>query len=515
MPRPRKRPLPPGIRERRYRSGTRAYWIDFRTETGERVQEKGGDTIEDAMRLLRQRKAAVAAGTYLRGDGTGEQTIATYAARWIELRKREGVRSVDRDADLLRLQVLPYLGSVRLSDLRPRDVASWVRTLGREGTLAPKTIRNAHGALSSMLTRARFDDLIADNPARGLPRGMLPKNTRSREVGAWTRAELVTLMSDERIPEDRRVAYAVAAFTGARVGEIAGMRWRDLDTEARPLWRWALRTQYDGAPLKTDHPRDVPIHPELQRVLAAWKLGGWSRFMCKAGPGPEDFVIPRAPLRSRKGHAKRTAYHSDQSLGAKAVQAHALRADLDPTGRDFHSFRRAMITLARTDGARAEILERVTHNAAGAMIDAYTYFGWPELCSAVECIRLAPRRAARVVALRRAGGDARGDASLSSGENVSDIAYVEASPAGFEPDESKGVDGAFACLGVTGASMADARIPTDPSVFPAVVTRVTSVTAQAVEALRALLPGASDPAERQRLERALAVLEGDLAVPTE
>jgi len=51
-----------------------------------------------------------------------------------------------------------------------------------------------------------------------------------------------------------------------------------------------------------------------------------------------------------------------------------------------------MITLARTDGARVDVLERITHNAAGAMIDTYTYFEWDDLCDAVSCIRLAVRQ---------------------------------------------------------------------------------------------------------------------------
>ena len=382
MGRPRKNPLPPGIHERRYRSGRRTYSIDFRTADGARVQEKAGDSIDDAVRLLRQRRAEVEAGTYGRDGGTGEQTIATYAHRWIALRRADGVRSVDDEERAIRLHVVPHLGARRLSELRPRDVAAWVRELGR-GELSPKSILNVHGVLSSMLGRARFDELIADNPARNLPRGILPKNVRSREVGAWSREEIETLISDERIPEDRRVAYAIAAFTGARVGEVAGLRWRDLDTAARPLWRWVLRTQYDGAPLKTDHPRDVPIHPQLQRVLSAWKVGGWARFMARGAPSPDDFVVPRCPQSDRRPHAKRTAWHSDQSLGAKAIQAHAARVGVDPTGRDFHSLRRGMITLARTDGARVEILERITHNSAGAMIDAYTYFGWEDVCAAV------------------------------------------------------------------------------------------------------------------------------------
>ena len=441
MGRRRKQPLPRGIRERTYRSGKRAYWVSFVDATGKRVQEVGGTTIEEAKRLLAQRKREVDEGTYQRGGGTGEQTIATYAERWIELRRAEGVRAAHTEESILRTHIIPALGSVRLSTLRPRDVAKWIRGLSR-GPLAPKTIRNLHGVLSAMLSRARFDELIVDNPAKGLPRNVLPKDRRAREVGAWTRAEVETFISDERIPEDRRVGYAIAAFTGARVGEVAGMRWRDLDTDARPLWRWALRTQYDGRPLKTEHPRDVPIHPELQRILAAWRLDGWARLMCRV-PKPDDFVLPRpAKGRGRRPQHSKVPHHTYNSLGAKAVHRHAAKIGIDSTGRDFHSFRRAMITIARTDGARAELLERVTHNSAGEMIDAYTYFGWEALCSAVSCMRVQVRRG-EVIPLRRAAGedtrgDASGDARGARGGKPSGSSTLRMEAVGVEPTSASG-----------------------------------------------------------------------------
>lgn len=387
MPPQRRKPLPPGIYERVYRSGRRAYWISFTDQLGARVRESAGNSLEGAVRLQAQRKNEVTAGSYDRKVGTGEQFLSSYADRWVALRRVDKVRTVEREKQILRDHVLPALGKMRLGEIRPKHVAELVRSLGAD--LAPKSVLNVHGVLSALLARARFDELVPDNPARGLPRGILPENRRKRQVSAWTRGELerwITPNAD--VPEDRTVAYAIAAFTGARVGEIAGLRWRDLDTDAKPLWRWALKTQYDGAPLKTDEPRDVPVHTELARILAAWKLEGWPRY-ARRRPEPTDFVVPRED----------GSVHSRQSLGAKAVRRHAVAVGVDSTGRDFHSFRRAFVTLARTDGARVDVLERVTHNAKGEQIDGYTYFGWAALCDAVSCVRLAPIKGA-VVELR-------------------------------------------------------------------------------------------------------------------
>lgn len=432
MARPRKKRLPQGIYERRYASGRTAYWIDFTDRNGRRIQEVGGTTIEDAERLLAQRRRAVADGSYGSDVGTGEQTVATYADRWVEVRKREGIVTHVREAAILRLHVKPVLGALRMRDVRPRDIAGFVR--GLTGKLGPKTIHNVHGIVSSMFTRARFDDLIGDNPAKGLPRGVLPKKTRTRVRAAWTRDEIVKWISKSpRVPEDRTVAYAIAAFTGARVGEVAGMRWRDLDASAKPLTRWVLRTQYDGQPLKTEKPRDVPIHAELQKILDEWKREGWPKLM-KRHPTKDDFVIARDPDRrwKRPLHGDKP-HHSAQSLGAKGMKPHAKWLGIDSSDRDFHSFRRSMITLARTDGARAEIIERITHNAAGAMIDGYTYFGWEILCEEISKLRVASKKSVVRPLKKAPQRDASRDVTGSGIAKASVINELEAEEKGFEP----------------------------------------------------------------------------------
>ena len=512
MGRPRTKALPSGIYERRHASGRSNYWISFRDADGKRVQQVGGATIAEAVAALRSRQAEVTTGGFVKGKGSSEQNLATYAARWVEYRRTTGVRTVDREAQILRDHILPTLGKHRLSDIRPSTVADLVTML--EGTMAPKSVRNVHGVLSGLLSRARFEELVVDNAAKGLPRGALPKARRVRAVSAWTRAELerwITPAPD--VPEEFTVAYAVAAFTGARVGEVAGLRWRDLDTEARPLWRWSLRTQYDGAPLKTDNPRDIPIHPELQRILAAWKLEGWPRLMCRHAR-PEDFVVPRAPKASarRDQHAD-TAHHSHNSLGAKAVHRYAQRLGVNDNDRDFHSFRRGMITVARTDGASKDVLERITHNAAGEMIDGYTYFGWEALCEAVACMRLAPLRG--VVATRRislASSDtcyADGDAVVRDGENLSDVNELW-----WRRRESNPVDvglraGIVGNSGDKGAAGSTTEIPTIPAVVANIsrsVARVTGSDPTALDRAEALLRAAGHEAEADAVAEARAAL---------
>jgi len=51
-----------------------------------------------------------------------------------------------------------------------------------------------------------------------------------------------------------------------------------------------------------------------------------------------------------------------------------------------------MISAARSNRARGDVLEQITHNARGAIIDVYTAWEWPALCEAVNCLKVDPDR---------------------------------------------------------------------------------------------------------------------------
>jgi hypothetical protein len=72
-----------------------------------------------------------------------------------------------------------------------------------------------------------------------------------------------------------------------------------------------------------------------------------------------------------------------------------LRDDLALLGlrhRRGHDLRRTMISLARTDGARKDILELCTHAPRkGGAIDLYTTFPWEALCEEVAKLKVQRR----------------------------------------------------------------------------------------------------------------------------
>jgi hypothetical protein len=93
-------------------------------------------------------------------------------------------------------------------------------------------------------------------------------------------------------------------------------------------------------------------------------------------PRPEDLIVPSRTWKCRSSGTSHKGPQDDC-------------AALGIPGRRVHDTRHTFISLARRDGARKDVLERITHNAAGDIVDRYTTFDWAPLCEAVASLRLS------------------------------------------------------------------------------------------------------------------------------
>jgi integrase len=371
-----------------YRRGT-MLWMGFTDAAGREKQEATGFVVGQeakARRKLARTEASVAAevarGT-LGACGAQPQreaeplTVAAYAAEWNARRIKVDIVTATDDAARLRDHALPELGELPLWGVRPHHIRDLVLSL-RGGKLAPRTVRHVYGALHTMFKDAVVDELVDTNPCV-LKRGDLPKNTDKDPT--WRAGALFRLLvsSDRVVPEDRRVLYALQGLAGLRFGEAAALRWRLFDRTRRPLGMLLVASSYNTTKksekrVKTDRPREVPVHPVLAEVLDAWWAGGWEAMM-ERPPTGDDLIVP-----SRKGEF-RSRHH-----GLKKFRKDCERLGLRL--RRQHDLRRTFISLARADGARKDVLERVTHGPRGNIMDQYTELPWSLLCEEVAKLRL-------------------------------------------------------------------------------------------------------------------------------
>jgi integrase len=324
-----------------------------------------GASKREAEQRDRQRKAEVKAGTFRPGELTDAASVKSSAERWLEKRRN---RTADNDRALIARHVLTVnsFASLRMADVRPRDVLKLIEGLGK-GSLSPKSVSLVMGLVRVMFRDAVIDDVLPTSPYV-VPRGTLKRSGEKRQP--YTAAEAVALMA-EPVGERERIWNAIAFYTGARCGEVCGLRWGDWDELPVPLGALSVERQYAGQVLKTERPRVVPVHHRLAQLLAAWR-DRWSLYFLRR-PGSNDLICPRMMGTDIEPLTKNAAY--------KAWIRSCLAAGV--TNRSIHSTRHTFITLARRGGADKEAVELVTHNPKGTIVDRYTTRDWAQLCDVV------------------------------------------------------------------------------------------------------------------------------------
>jgi integrase len=154
-------------------------------------------------------------------------TFATLAARYMDefATSRHKPRTLEEEHRLLRLHLLPRLGTVRVRDIGRADAARLHNAL----RTIPVSANRSLALLSTILGWAERIGERPDgsNPCRHVAK--FPERARERLLSAAELARLGTAL-EESLEDWRAIAgIRLLLFTGARRSEILGLRWADID----------------------------------------------------------------------------------------------------------------------------------------------------------------------------------------------------------------------------------------------------------------------------------------------
>lgn len=203
------------------------------TESGEierqRVTIRG--TKKDAERALRG-----ALSKHDRGIDVvpSKITTADWLTRWLnehtETRGIEQSTRVRYDR-VIRRQLIPALGTVKLQALRPTHV----RTLYADSSLSVSARRRCHVVLSRALDDAVRAQLLVLNPARSVgPPSERRQRAYADEQRVLNEEELGSLL-DHAEGTAHTVPIRLTLATGLRQGELLALRWADVDLDRAVL----------------------------------------------------------------------------------------------------------------------------------------------------------------------------------------------------------------------------------------------------------------------------------------
>ncbi|HZL06129.1 MAG TPA: site-specific integrase, partial [Coriobacteriia bacterium] len=161
-------------------------------------------------------------------------TVAAYLSQWLDDHEVEvKPQTMASYRDVVARYVVPRLGHVRLQGLRPAALTKLYRDLretgGVRGTgLSPRTVDYVHAVLRKAFNDAvRVDQILASNPAE---RAKRPRRVAAAAREVWTREQLLAFLKSA---ESHRLYpfFHLAAYSGARRGELLNLRWTDVDLD--------------------------------------------------------------------------------------------------------------------------------------------------------------------------------------------------------------------------------------------------------------------------------------------
>ena len=229
----------------------------------------GFATEQDAKAARDQARVSARQGQYIDRNSI---TVAAYLDQWLEAHAVEVKPKTLQDyRHLINRHVRPYIGELRLQAMSPARLTKLYRELatngGRDGAgLSPRTVEYVHAVLRKAFRDAVVvDQILLSNPVE---RAKRPRKTRSEPGRVWTPAQLRAFLDTAR--QHRLFAfYRLAAYTGARRGELLNLRWRDIDLDLSEIRITGSAAVIEGpAHRGNDQERPVPHRQHRRRNRA-------------------------------------------------------------------------------------------------------------------------------------------------------------------------------------------------------------------------------------------------------
>lgn len=152
-------------------------------------------------------------------------TFGQYATEWLAgAETRYAGRTWQRAECFIRVHLLPRLGTIRLQSLSAADLNK-VYTAWCNGGLSPRTVLQQHLWIHRILGQAVREGRVRQNVAALADR---PRYQR-REMRFLSYEEAARLLKAGEAEPPYGLLFAVALTTGARLGEILGLKWEDVD----------------------------------------------------------------------------------------------------------------------------------------------------------------------------------------------------------------------------------------------------------------------------------------------
>lgn len=291
-----------------------------------------------------------------------KETLGEFMTNWL-LNKKHQVRpgSWKSYAWLINTHLIPHLGKVRIQKLKPVQLNN-LYTHDLLPIISANSIKKLHGLVKDALAEGVGWGTISRNVALAVTSPRVKKV----KFEVWNENQLSQFLE---IARQHRfyMAFELAASTGMRIGEILGLRWRDVDLENRLL---SVRQAYTKAevghefhePKTASGERSIALFPDTIQLL-------------------RSYAIEQATEKERQGaayddHGLVIQTHIGTPVNPRNINRayYDLLEKLDLPRIRFHDLRHTHATILLKRGVHPKIVqERLGHSSIQITLDTYSH----------------------------------------------------------------------------------------------------------------------------------------------
>lgn len=247
-----------------HRPGRRSPWVARVRLSDGREQSRSFGRKTDAQAWLEEQRSRIRSGDWVdprRGDILWDVYVDQVLEGKMDLSERT-IETYQRSA----VRVAPYLEGIPLNRITPERLDEVRASLSRQ--YAPETVSKDVRLIRMVLLKAVAHGRLRTSPAREL----LAPVPKKRPMRILTRQEVADIAA--ALPKRYRSWPIVAAYTGLRFGELAGLHTDQVDmlrrrlAVTRALHEPSGRQPYLGPPKSEASARTITLSSSVVEVLA-------------------------------------------------------------------------------------------------------------------------------------------------------------------------------------------------------------------------------------------------------
>jgi len=296
------------------------------------------------------------------GGSLRSYKVRDWLAHWLDMKQQvRAGKTMERYRQVIR-DFIASLGSradLELSHITSKDIFAYRDSITKMGKTA-RTANLSVKVVSAAFNAAFRQHIIENNPATALE--SLPVN--AEEKGTFTPGQVSKLARAAN--GDWRSAILLGYYTGARLGDVAKMRWSAVDWQNKII---------RFTPSKTKKAVALPLHPQLERELLKHAgIGNAPIFPTLAGRGTGG----KHGLSGRFNAIMEQAGIEGKRTGASGGRM--------LSSLSFHSLRHSFSSALANAGVSQEIRQKLTGHASAEMNAIYTHHDLAPLRAAIGVI---------------------------------------------------------------------------------------------------------------------------------